>query len=209
MRSAVKTSNPSRSRLIKAATKLFANQGFEGASLKEIAEAADSNIALVSYHFGGKLELYQSCVEQFGLDGVERVQRILTKAENKEELRVRISLFVEEMMEFNMSQPDIARLVYREFEMNSDRLEHIFRKTFIKVFETLVEFLQDARKEKFIKRSIDPVMAASIWFSVVSHMTRMNLAFERYFGMSLNDPTQREKFTAMAVEMLVNGMVEK
>jgi AcrR family transcriptional regulator len=49
-----------RERLVEAAERLFAERGFEGASVREITTAAGCNVAAVSYHFGGKEELYRA-----------------------------------------------------------------------------------------------------------------------------------------------------
>ncbi|NQT03044.1 MAG: CerR family C-terminal domain-containing protein [Planctomycetes bacterium] len=48
-----------RDRLLDAAEELFCEQGFEGASVRDIAAAAKCNIASVNYYFGGKEKLYQ------------------------------------------------------------------------------------------------------------------------------------------------------
>jgi AcrR family transcriptional regulator len=47
-----------RIRLLKAAAKVFAEQGYQDATVRQICERADANIALVNYYFGDKLELY-------------------------------------------------------------------------------------------------------------------------------------------------------
>ncbi|MBL0210470.1 MAG: TetR family transcriptional regulator [Holophagaceae bacterium] len=45
-------------RLVEAATLLFAEKGFDGVGLREIALKAQANSAMVGYHFGGKEGLY-------------------------------------------------------------------------------------------------------------------------------------------------------
>jgi len=47
-----------RERLLDAAEKLFCAHGFDGVGVREIAGAADCNIASVNYYFGGKDNLY-------------------------------------------------------------------------------------------------------------------------------------------------------
>ncbi|MEP7351753.1 MAG: CerR family C-terminal domain-containing protein [Acidobacteriota bacterium] len=47
-----------RARLLKAAVDVFAEQGYEAATIRQICSRADVNLALVNYHFGDKLELY-------------------------------------------------------------------------------------------------------------------------------------------------------
>ena len=48
----------SRLPLLKAAIRIFAEKGFEGAGIREIAEAAGVNSSLIYFHFGGKAELH-------------------------------------------------------------------------------------------------------------------------------------------------------
>ncbi|UCF00455.1 MAG: helix-turn-helix transcriptional regulator, partial [Planctomycetota bacterium] len=45
-------------RLLDAAEQLFAQTGFNGTSIRHITTKANSNIAAVNYHFGGKEKLY-------------------------------------------------------------------------------------------------------------------------------------------------------
>ena len=47
-----------RDRLLQAAERLFARQGYEATSVRDITAAAECNVASVNYHFGGKNKLY-------------------------------------------------------------------------------------------------------------------------------------------------------
>jgi len=49
---------PVQERLLDAAEELFCERGFEGTSVRDIAGAADCNIASVNYYFGRKDNLY-------------------------------------------------------------------------------------------------------------------------------------------------------
>ena len=49
-----------RTRLLQAALRLFAQQGFAKTSTREIAEAASANVAAISYYFGDKAGLYRA-----------------------------------------------------------------------------------------------------------------------------------------------------
>jgi AcrR family transcriptional regulator len=48
-----------KERLLAAAEKLFAERGFEGVSVRDLAAEADVNVAAVNYHFQGKENLYK------------------------------------------------------------------------------------------------------------------------------------------------------
>lgn len=53
-----------RGRLVEAATSLFAENGFRGASVRDICNLAGANPGAVSYHFGGKRQLYRTVLRQ-------------------------------------------------------------------------------------------------------------------------------------------------
>lgn len=50
----------SRERLLHAGLRLFAAQGYSKTSTREIAEAANTNVAAISYYFGDKAGLYRA-----------------------------------------------------------------------------------------------------------------------------------------------------
>ncbi|WP_024820320.1 TetR/AcrR family transcriptional regulator [Arthrobacter sp. 31Y] len=53
----------SREAILSAARKLFAEQGFEGTSLRQVAREASVDPAMVHHFFGGKDELFAASVE--------------------------------------------------------------------------------------------------------------------------------------------------
>lgn len=62
-----KKKNPMRpgdERILDAAEQLFAQRGYHGVSLRDITRAAGVDVALVSYHFGGKRELFTAVFER-------------------------------------------------------------------------------------------------------------------------------------------------
>ncbi len=48
------SSEQTRARLIEAAREVFSQQGFQGATVREICRRAGANVAAVNYHFGSK-----------------------------------------------------------------------------------------------------------------------------------------------------------
>jgi AcrR family transcriptional regulator len=55
---------PGKERILDAAERLFARHGFYGVSVRDITEAAGVDVALVSYHFGGKRELFAAVFQR-------------------------------------------------------------------------------------------------------------------------------------------------
>jgi AcrR family transcriptional regulator len=53
-----------RERLVQAATRLFADSGYKGASVRDICNLAGANPGAISYHFGGKRQLYRAVLRR-------------------------------------------------------------------------------------------------------------------------------------------------
>jgi AcrR family transcriptional regulator len=53
-----------RQQLLEVAGRLFAEQGYAHTTSKQVCELADTNIAAVNYHFGGKDGLYSAVLEE-------------------------------------------------------------------------------------------------------------------------------------------------
>jgi AcrR family transcriptional regulator len=48
-----------REKLLDAAERLFLEKGYDGVSIRDITDAAGTNVAAINYHFGGKENLYR------------------------------------------------------------------------------------------------------------------------------------------------------
>ncbi len=53
-----------KTHIINTAIELFAEKGFEGTSIRDIATKADVNVAMINYYFGSKEKLFESMLEQ-------------------------------------------------------------------------------------------------------------------------------------------------
>lgn len=82
----------SKSKILEVATKLFAENGFDGVSTRTICKQANINISMISYYFGGKQELYQAIIDNLTKNLTEYVKTFvdfdmdLKKLSKKEKL---------------------------------------------------------------------------------------------------------------------------
>lgn len=103
-----------KERIIKAASKLFAQKGFAKTTTQEICDAASANIAAVNYHFGGKGNLYRMVWKYFDDLESKRIAAYIKEDASPEE---RLRSFVKMRVEETLSDGEIGylpRLVRRE-----------------------------------------------------------------------------------------------
>ncbi|MGE4130398.1 MAG: TetR/AcrR family transcriptional regulator [Bdellovibrionales bacterium] len=192
--------------LLKAATKLFAAKGYAGTVLKDIADEADVNISLISYHFDGKEGLYRSCLDRFGKERLELAERILRPAENYEEIKVRLQMFIEQMLSCFVDEPDLTMIIHRECELGLPVAKDIFATTFQKVFECLVDFFKSAVKRGILRGDVDPFIAASLLLGSLNHLGRMNSLNQSLFSFSIEDAETRRKLESQILPVFLEGL---
>lgn len=103
-----------REALIRAATRHFADFGFEAAGLRAIAKAANVAPNLVAVHFGGKDGLWQACVDSFAqmLEGkIAALQALAT--DEKMSARDRLELIIRMTASFYDQSADVRGFIAR------------------------------------------------------------------------------------------------
>ena len=104
-----------RSRLLKAGERLFADRGFKKVTVRDICRAAGANVAAVNYHFGDKLGLYRE-VLQSAIDAMRATNDAAREAgagqPAEEQLRRYIVLFVHRLLGAN--RDTVHKLINRE-----------------------------------------------------------------------------------------------
>ena len=104
-----------RERILAAAAKIFAAQGFRGASVRQICAAAGVNVSMVNYHFQTKAKLYAEVVRRLfasmaGDDLARVVAGVKEAATWKAAVRRLVSRFVSHFSETDAPRVYAARI---------------------------------------------------------------------------------------------------
>jgi AcrR family transcriptional regulator len=99
---------------------LFAKKGFEGTSIRDIASAAEVNVAMIHYYFGNKEMLFKQLVE----NKAAATRGILDNIANDKSLSSiqKIDQIIETYVDRIFSHRDFHRVIHQEL-MLSDRVE--------------------------------------------------------------------------------------
>lgn len=110
--------------IIDAATDLFAERGFDGVSVQEIADAAGTHKTTVLYHFDTKDALHEAVLEQ-ALGKVSEIQREFLAGPFARE---RLGYLIDQIHSFYAEHPSLARLLQREL------LDPVGGEAYLKLF---------------------------------------------------------------------------
>lgn len=174
------------------ATRLFANQGFAGTSVRDIVEAAGVNVSLVSYHFGGKDGLYRECLLAAGNERLQITQSTLTAPNSARDVRAKIELFVERSLASLAADIDRQRLVAAELDRAADNFDELLKAVFLKVHETTSEFFAIARKKGYTRPDFEPKALAAMLRGLIINETRLERVKNKLLALSITDETHRK-----------------
>ncbi|KQZ12736.1 TetR family transcriptional regulator [Mesorhizobium sp. Root554] len=146
-----------RGALVRAALKLFGQQGFEGTSTREIAAAAKANIGSIAYHFGGKEGLRLAAADFI----VDTIQAVATQAMGAagafpeknltaEAAEAQLFAALDRMLAFIIARPEageIVQFILRELSHPTAALDRIYDGVFEPTHKRLCRVWEQATGE--------------------------------------------------------------
>ena len=108
--------------IMEAAINLFAEKGFEGTSIRDLATKADVNVAMVNYYFGTKEKLFEAIIEH----RAEYMRNMLTEMEKDTSIPEieKIDQLIESYVNRILSQPSFHRILYQELMISQRKEMH-------------------------------------------------------------------------------------
>lgn len=103
-------------RILRAAEKLFDAQGYKGTSVRQIAEEADVNLALISYHFKGKQGVLEVLIANYYETFFQLLtEQMLQDGDPMDKLISIVRLYVY----YQRDYAAVTRLIQRELSVES------------------------------------------------------------------------------------------
>jgi len=191
-----------RAEILEVATREFAEQGFAGARVDEIAARTRTTKRMLYYYFGGKEQLYQEVLQQ--AYATIRAAEQTIEVDHLEPTAA-IRRLAELTFDHHESHPDFIRLVSIE---NIHRGEHLtgrddFAGQNSPAIELIERILDRGRSERCFTREVDAIdlhmmISAFCFFRVANRHT-----FGAIFDRDLTAPALRDRYRRMLGDMVV------
>ncbi len=196
------TEKPTVNKIIEAAVPLFANKGLAAVSVKELADAAGVNIALISYYFGGKENLYSFILEK-QLSIIGNAIDIISKEEISPAMKIK--RFADVLLDAHKQSPYIDRLLFMEIFNPTKYFDSIVQTAVFRLHGFLQECIKDAVANGEFRSDIDPEFAA------MSLMKILNTSFtllRSCKGLLQNKEDIAEQYTSHALKIYLHGVTK-
>ena len=154
---------------MEAAEKLFADKGFEGTSVRDIAEGAGVNLAMISYYFGSKEKLMEAMFDNRASSSILQLQEMV-QDKNLSPLQ-KVEKLIDRYIDKLLSQQCFHRIMVREQMVNNhgliaDRIQDIKRKNQALIKELIA---QGQRSGEF-RKNIDVSLLMITLVGTISQM---------------------------------------
>lgn len=111
-------SNPSKLKVIDAASSLFFQKGFHGTSVRDIADKACVNVSLISYYFKSKQGLLEHGVIQYYETYLQTIAEALQTSIDDSAL-TRLKKVVEAIIQYRQNNHQFSCFILRELSIDS------------------------------------------------------------------------------------------
>jgi AcrR family transcriptional regulator len=158
-----------RAEVLSAARTVFARRGFAAASMREVADAARVNKAMIYYHFRDKQDLYRAVLA----DSLAAMREVWSDEvfSRKASAREKIERFIDGFVRFQSRNEELRHIFMMEYYAHgtkSANIKWIAKEYFAKEHAALVAILREGMRSGELKRT-DPRMAVMMLFGMISH----------------------------------------
>lgn len=185
-------------RILLAARKLFASQGFEGTTVRQVCEeAGGANVALISYYFGGKENMFAALFDAFfPSHQFAALDKNLPPLEG-------VKLVISEVTRFRYSDPELIQIIQHEVLLNTSRIDKI-RFYVMPLWQALRKWLEIGREQAVFRfNSVD------LTFYSIAGVLLFNRHSEYWQAIRREEPHSLEYTIEELTRFIMNGLQVK
>ena len=173
--------------ILEAARKIFQKQGFAGARMQEIADAAGINKSMLHYYFRSKDKLFQKIFQE----GVSRFFPLIMRVLNADKtLEEKITVLVQEYLDFLRVNRQLPHFVIHEMNQHPKRFREFMEEKDMEIPSSFVEQVLEAVH----KGRIQPVTPAQLLVNIISLCVFPFLAQNMVMAVMQMDEEQFDEF---------------
>lgn len=184
------TFNEKQISILQVAEKLFAENGFDGTSIRDISKLANVNIAMISYYFGSKEKLLEGII-------IYRASNLKLQMENIFNQNVNPIEKIEKLVELYLDLIHRNKCIYQimNTELATQKREidkNLFNNTKKENFKILVKIIEEGQSKNIFKKDINVALIPATIMGTYLHFYNSRFYFMELIG--LKDEIQLESY---------------
>lgn len=204
----VRDADRTRAEILDVATREFADKGYAGARVDEIAAKTSTTKRMLYYYFGNKEQLYVAVLER-AYAGIRSVEQELD-VDHLDPVDA-IRQLAELTFDYHESHPDFIRLVSIE---NVHYAEHLTRSAVRPglanpALEVLTRILRRGYESGQFRGDADPLDIHMIISAYCVFRTANRHTFKAIFERDMLDPERREHYRTMLGDLLLEHLTAR
>ncbi|MFH2011866.1 MAG: TetR/AcrR family transcriptional regulator [Pseudomonadota bacterium] len=185
-------------RILQAAIKVFAKDGFYNSKVSAIAHEAGVADGTIYLYFKNKDDILISLFEE----EMEKTIQIMKKEIDKEEdILKKLKRFAIVQLNAKKENPDLASIMQVEIRQSSKFMKEYVNKKFVEYLKIISSIIIEGQKKGIIKKEVDPTIVSRAFWGALDEVAR-------YWVLS---PKKRFSLSASAElisDIFIKGMVE-
>lgn len=164
-----------RRQIIHAAMELFARQGFQGTTTRELAQRVGVNEAILFRHFPRKEDLYWAVLDSKCRSARGR-QELRKRLREYPDVREALAAVAEDILRRNLEDPTRSRLFLFSALENHRLSRRLFQTHFARYYEVLADYIRSRIRAGRFRRA-DPLLAARGFLGMITHYHQVQMLF--------------------------------
>lgn len=186
---------------------MFAKQGLQGASMREISQLADVNLAAINYHFQSKEQLYMAVITEFFERMFAAMGSLEGTAPGEEENYIRNFVDHHFRMLFH-NDKELELIIARELAVQSERRAQLCQQFFAPGLCTLVAVIRSGIDSGRF-RAVDPGLASLSLVGMCVFYANKREMIGNLIGTDTYSDDFRDRAARHTAELFLQGIRSK
>jgi AcrR family transcriptional regulator len=152
-----------RDDILKASLHLFAEKGFHGTSMRDIAREADITEGLIYHYFASKRDLFRAIIEEHSF---LPLLRTLPDLAGQLDLRALLIVLARGFFDVLRQNTELTRLLLQEVQVFPEEKEAFFADAVGESISELAKILETRMNSK-ARAGVDPQVASRLFFNAL------------------------------------------
>ena len=188
-----------RDRVLQVAQALFAERGYRGASLRDIAKKIGIKAPSLLHHFPSKQQLYLAVLDKMFESLEDAANAIAWGRESRQE---RMRQAVGDAIDFIASHPDFVRIMWKEMADESGVGRQVLKRRLPPLFSTAVNFIFRGQRDGEFRAEVDPLHFMWSLNSITIGYFTTAAMIRRLWSMNLLEPAMIDRRKREVIDMV-------